>query len=263
MVESLFNLVRDEFFSVRIITRYDEFQIRDFQKSIYAHYLAMDASVQLLQNRHLSATTILARVALQLNSMITASQESRCESFSEFVEIFLPRVQNVLSTFIQSCDLHDPDTYLDLNRYTLWSDFDILDRNQGGFLFTLESTKSHVIRALRSTGVVRPNRYRLICAKVTALVTECQRCDDLIHSFATATFQCLLLFDLVRSDLKRMLTYLERPRARPVRVSIGRTEFERGLKDIVRTMYRRRFRWVSPEEKISHHYCNPSVYYRS
>ena len=262
MVESLFALARNEFFSVRIITRFDVAQILAFKQSLFKHFQAMDASLMLLRNRHLSATTLLARVALQINSLLSFSQDSDAECFQDYVAMVLPRIQHTLSSFIEVSNLQDLDTYLNLNKYTLWSDFDNLAQDQGKFLFTLESSRSHVIRVLCATGIVKPNLYNLITAKVSALVLECQRCDDLIHSYAAATYECVQLFDNVKSDLKRMISYLERPRARPIRLSVGRSEFERGLKDIVRHLYRRRFRWVSPEEKISWHYSNPRFYYR-
>ena len=261
MIESLFNLARNEFFSLRVITEYDLDQLRSFWNSLFKHYSAMDASVKLLQNRHLSATTILARVALQLNTLLSQSQDSEFSVFTEYAKFFLPQVQEILTSFIQVTGYHDTVSYLDLNNYTLWSDFDNLTHDQGGVLFTLETSHSQVVRILCGTRIVKPNLYNLVSAKVTALVTECQRYDDLIHSYANSTYRCTLLFDSVKSSLRRLITYLERPRARPVRISVGRTEFERSIKDIVREMYRKRFQWVSPEEKISLYYCHPRAYY--
>ena len=261
MIESLFNLVRNEFFSLRVITEYDVDQLRTFWDTLFKHYLAMDASVKLLQNRHLSATTILARVALQLNTVLTQSQDSEFDVFTEYAKFFLPQIQDILTSFIQVTGYHETVSYLDLSNYTLWSDFNILDRDQG-FLFTLKSSPSQVVRILCGTRIVKPNTYNLVSAKISALVTECQRYDDLIHSYANSTYRCTLLFDSVKSSLNRLVSYLERPRARPVRVSVGRSEFERSIKDVVREMYRKRFQWVSPEEKISLYYCHPRIYYR-
>ena len=264
MVESLFNLARNEFFSMRIITEIDVAQIQIFKRSLYNHYLAMDASVKLLQNRHLSATTILARLALQLNTLLSQSRDSEFDSFSEYVEFFLPQLQDNLQSFIQVSGRHETTTCLNLNEYTLWSDFDFIsNRDRGGFLFTLESSRSHVVRTLCAARIMKPNLYRLVCAKVSALVIECQRLDDLIHSYVSTIYQCTILYEFIKSDLNRLVSYLERPRVRVIRVCVGRHEFERSIKDVVREMYRKRFQWVSPEEKISRYYCHPRAYYLS
>ena len=249
---------------MRLITEFDVNQMRNFKCSLFQHYLAMDASLQLLKNRHLTTNTIMARLALQLNELISASQDLDFETCPSYPLFILPKIRSVRDSLVSLLAPHESVNYLELDHYTLWSDFRFRDRDDCKPLFTLDSSRTDVVRSLLGNRVVKPNLYQLLTGKVGSLVTECQRIDDLLHSFAKATFHSMVVLGYVRSDIEHLIGTLERPSGRPrVRFVVVRSETVRSFRNIVHLMYRNRAKWVSPEEPDSNYYYNPSRYYRS
>ena len=247
---------------MNIITEHDVRQIQRFKKSLFQHFLAMTASVQLLQNRHLSTNTIIARVALQLNGLITESQNLDFESCPSYPDFCLPKIRDIRSSLLDLLTLHESVNYLDMDHYTMWSDFQFPGRDESGPLFTLDCPRFKVIRTLLASPAVKPNLYNLITGKVKSLVVECQRVDDMLHSFARSTFHSIVVLGYVRSDIEHLIGTLERRQSRPaVRFVVARSETVRSLKNIIHLMYRNRAKWISPEEPSSNYYHNPRLYY--
>ena len=272
MVESLFDIIRQRFFSVRIITDHDVKQLSDFKHLLLGHFNSMDLSLTTVRHLHLTNALVLARTAVQVNDLMRESQDLSYAPSFDYSLFILSRLELILESVDSMYELSQPKAHLDLSSFTIWSDFHPPSSDSSASLFTISSTPREVLRSLLRTHIVRPNLYYLLSAKVTALVSECQHHDDLIHAFVHTRFQCICTFGYVRLELIRMISNFKHRRSPSLstssntlspaeRFSISRTECERGLRQIIHMIFQDRKRWMSPEDPISESYVDESLYY--
>ena len=272
MVESLYNLVRRQFLSVQIITEFDNQQMSDFYHLLLGHYNSMELSLETLRSLHLTSALVIARAAVKINEIYRDSQDYKLINASSYPTFILNQLNRTLEYLDSIYDSSRPNYRLELSHYTLWSDFVAPVGRSSDHLFTLSSSPSFIIRRLLSTRISSPRLYNLLSGKISSLVNECQRSDDLIHSFVRARFKCICVFGQVRLEILGLISTLRRhsmtcgvplsARLAPSELfSIARTECERSLQQIVSLAFHERSEWMSPEDPISSYFVDPLIYY--
>ena len=272
MVESLFNIVRHQFLTVQILTEFDVRQMADFYHLLLGHFNSMDLSLESLRSLHLSSALVIARTAVKINELHRNSQDYKLVRDSNYPGYILDQLNHILSYLDSIYDSSRPKYRLELSHFTLWSDFIAPVGRSSDHLLTISSTPSLIIRKLLATRVVSPKLYNLLTTKTSCLVNECQRVDDLIHSFVRARFKCICVFGQVRLELLELMSTLRRqsmthgvPRASRLspsaQFSIARAECERGLRHIISLAFQDRSEWMSPEDPISSYFVDPAIYY--
>ena len=256
MVKSLSGIILERLLSGELSTRYEQEEHKRYFQDLKSYHSLMVESGTIYRNRHARLSSILVRVERKLKTAIAFTRTREGSSGSDLVNSVDPKLEELIRDIRLSLENIDVDSINDMSSANTWAKF---NHESGPPLFNSSDSTQVTIRKLLQVPLTSPNLVNLYVGKVSGLVSECLRLDDLIQLSEDARFESFRIIRYVQADLQKLLGksyYFGRKHFQCARCCVTRE-----LRKILRLVSDNRPHWVSPESRQSLRYCNPQVYY--
>ena len=256
MVKSLSAIILERLLSGQISTKYEEEEHKRYFQDLKSYHSLMVESAELYKDRHVRLSSILVRLERKIKTNIAFTRSREGSTGFDLVNSVEPKLNEMIRDIKFSLEGIDTESINDMSEAHTWAKF---AHQSGAPLFNSSDSMSKTIRKLSRIPFTKPNLVNLYVGKVSALVSECLRLDDMIQLSEDARFESFRIVRYAQSDLQKLLA--KGYHFGQKRFQCARCCFIRELRKILRLVSENRPHWVSPESRQSLRYCNPQVYY--